>query len=96
MGLADRVPAWTLNQACASGLQAVVSAAQAIASGDAEIVVAGGIESMSRTPYLLDADDARWGHKIGHFPLVDAMYRDGFRCPSSGLAHGRDSRAVGP
>jgi acetyl-CoA C-acetyltransferase len=88
MGLVDRVPAWTLNQACASGLQAAASAAQAIAAGDAEIVLAGGIESMSRMPYLLDADDARWGHKTGHFPLVDAMYRDGFRCPLSGLLMG--------
>ena len=52
MGLVDRVPAWTLNQACASGLQAVASAAQAIAAGDAEVVLAGGIESMSRMPYL--------------------------------------------
>ena len=59
MGLGDEVPAWTLNQACASGLQAVAAAAQAIANGDAQIVVAGGIESMSRMPYLIDADDAR-------------------------------------
>ena len=88
MGLGDHVPAWTLNQACASGLQAVASAAQAIAAGDAEVVVAGGIESMSRMPYLIDADDARWGHKMGHFPLVDAMYRDGFRCSLSGLIMG--------
>jgi acetyl-CoA C-acetyltransferase len=88
MGLRDHVPAWTLNQACASGLQAVASAAQAIAAGAAEVVVAGGIESMSRTPYLIDADDARWGHKMGHFPLVDAMYRDGFRCSLSGLIMG--------
>jgi acetyl-CoA C-acetyltransferase len=88
MGLGDHVPAWTLNQACASGLQAVASAAQAIATGDAELVVAGGIESMSRAPYLIDADDARWGHEMGHFPLVDAMYRDGFRCSLSGLIMG--------
>jgi acetyl-CoA C-acetyltransferase len=88
MGLADRVPAWTLNQACASGLQAVASAAQAIAAGDAEVVLAGGIESMSRMPYLIDAEDARWGHKMGHFPLVDGMYRDGFRCSLSGLIMG--------
>ena len=87
-GLADRVPAWTLNQACASGLQAVASAAQAIAAGDAAVVLAGGIESMSRMPYLIDADAARWGHKMGHFPLVDAMYRDGFRCSLSGLIMG--------
>ena len=94
LGLADRVPAWTLNQACASGLQAVASAAQAIASGDAEIVLAGGIESMSRMPYLIDADAARWGHKMGHFPLVDAMYRDGFQCSLSGLIMGETAELL--
>ena len=46
--------------------------------GEARVVLAGGIESMSRMPYLVDAEDARWGHKMGHFTLVDAMYRDGF------------------
>ena len=93
-GLADRVPAWTVNQACASGLQAVASAAQAIASGDAEVVLAGGIESMSRMPYLIDAEDARWGHKMGHFPLVDAMYRDGFQCSLSGLIMGETAELL--
>jgi acetyl-CoA C-acetyltransferase len=43
---------------------------------------------MSRMPYLIDAEDARWGHKMGHFPLVDGMYRDGFRCSLSGLIMG--------
>jgi acetyl-CoA C-acetyltransferase len=93
-GLADRVPAWTLNQACASGLQAVASAAQSIASGDADIVLAGGIESMSRMPYLIDAEDARWGHRMGHFPLIDAMYRDGFQCPLSGLIMGQTAELL--
>jgi acetyl-CoA C-acetyltransferase len=93
-GLADRVPAWTVNQACASGLQAVASAAQAIASGDAEVVLAGGIESMSRMPYLIDADAARWGHKMGHFPLVDAMFRDGFQCSLSGLIMGETAELL--
>ena len=58
--------------------------------GDAEIVVAGGIESMSRMPYLVDAEDARWGHRMGNFTLVDAMYRDGFTCSLSRHDHGRD------
>jgi acetyl-CoA C-acetyltransferase len=93
-GLPDRVPAWTLNQACASGLQAVASAAQAIAAGDAEIVLAGGIESMSRMPYLIEADDARWGHRTGHFPLVDAMYRDGFQCSVCGLVMGETAEIL--
>jgi acetyl-CoA C-acetyltransferase len=94
LGLADRVPAWTVNQACASGLQAVASAAQAIASGDADIVLAGGIESMSRMPYLIDAEDARWGHRMGHFGLVDAMYRDGFQCSLSGLIMGETAELL--
>ena len=94
-GLPDAVPAWTLNQACASGLQAVVSAAQAIAAGDASIAIAGGIESMSRMPYLIDSDDARWGHRMGHFPLVDAMYRDGFQCSVCGLIMGETAELLG-
>ena len=87
-GLPDSVPAQTINKACASGLQAIASAAQAIALGDAEVVAAGGIESMSRMPYLVDADDARWGRRMGNFTLVDAMYRDGFTCSLSGLVMG--------
>jgi len=84
-----------LNQACASGLQAVASAAQAIRAGDASIVIAGGIESMSRMPYLIDSDDARWGHRMGHFPLVDAMYRDGFQCSVCGLIMGETAELLG-
>jgi acetyl-CoA C-acetyltransferase len=80
-GLPDRVPAQTINKACASGMQAVASGAQSIMLGESDIVVAGGMESMSRMPYLIDSEDARWGHRMGHFALVDAMYRDGFSCP---------------
>ncbi len=61
-GLPDTVPAQTINQACASGLQAVALGAQAILLGESSIVLAGGIESMSRMPYLIDSEDARWGH----------------------------------
>ncbi len=93
-GLPDSVPAYTLNKACASGLQAIASAAQAIALGDAEIVAAGGIESMSRMPYLVDADDARWGHRMGNFTLVDAMYRDGFTCSLSGMVMGETAEEL--
>ena len=93
-GVPDRVPSWTLNQACASGLQSVASAAQAIAAGDASVVIAGGIESMSRMPYLIDAEDARWGHRMGHFPLVDAMYRDGFQCSVCGLIMGETAELL--
>jgi acetyl-CoA C-acetyltransferase len=87
-GLPDAVPAYTINKACASGMQTIASAAQAIMLGDTEVVVAGGIESMSRMPYLVDAEDARWGHRMGNFTFVDAMYRDGFTCSLSGQIMG--------
>jgi len=93
-GLLDRVPATTINKACASGLEAVASGARSIALGEAEVVLAGGIESMSRMPYLLDASDARWGRKMGHFPLVDAMYRDGFRCSLCDMVMGETAELV--
>jgi acetyl-CoA C-acetyltransferase len=93
-GLPDRVPATTINKACASGLEAVASGARSIALGEADIVLAGGIESMSRMPYMLDASDARWGHKMGHFPLVDAMYRDGFRCSLCDMVMGETAELV--
>jgi len=78
-GLADRVPARTVNQACASGLRAILDAAASIRLGDAEVVLAGGAESMSNTPFLLPS--ARWGQRFGDGPLDDGMYRDGFHCP---------------
>lgn len=93
-GLPDAVPAQTINKACASGLQTIASGAQSIQLGEADVVVAGGIESMSRMPYLVDAIDARWGHKMGHFAFVDAMYRDGFSCPLSGLIMGETAEIL--
>jgi acetyl-CoA C-acetyltransferase len=87
-GIPDTVPAQTINKACASGMQTIATGAQAIMLGEAGIVLAGGIESMSRMPYLVDAEDARWGHKMGNFTLVDAMYRDGFTCSVCGLIMG--------
>jgi len=78
-GLPDASPAFTVNMACASGLQAILSAAQVVKEGDAEIVLAGGAESMSRVPYLLDR--ARFGYRLGNAEVVDGMYRDGFLCP---------------
>ncbi len=87
-GLPDTVPAHTINKACASGMEAVAGAARSILLGESQAVLAGGIESMSRMPYLIDSEDARWGHKMGTFTLVDAMYRDGFTCSLSGLVMG--------
>jgi acetyl-CoA C-acetyltransferase len=93
-GVPVSAPAHTINKACASGLQAIAAGAQSILLGECECVLAGGIESMSRMPYLIDAADARWGHKMGHFTLVDAMYRDGFQDPLSGLIMGETAEVL--
>ena len=94
-GIPHGAPAQTINKACASSLQAIASAAQSIMLGESDIVLAGGIESMSRMPYLIDAIDARWGHRMGNFTLVDAMYRDGFQCPISDLIMGETAEILG-
>ena len=74
-GLSPEVSAFTINKVCGSGLKAVSLAAQAIQTGNAEIVVAGGMESMSNAPYLLP--DARKGFRMGDNKAVDSMVRDG-------------------
>ncbi len=81
-GLPDDIPAYTVNQACASSLKAILLGAQSIALGEVDVVLTGGMEAMSRTPYLLDR--ARGGYRLGHGEVVDGMYRDGFLCPLSG------------
>jgi acetyl-CoA C-acetyltransferase len=93
-GLPDEVPAQTINQACASGLQAIALGAQAIQLAQSRIVLSGGIESMSRMPYFMESEDARWGHKMGNFKLVDAMSRDGFFCPLSQLLMGQTAEVL--
>jgi acetyl-CoA C-acetyltransferase len=74
-GLPDSVPATTVNKVCGSGLQSVMMAAQAIKAGDADIVMAGGTENMSRAPYLLPG--ARWGERLGNGKVVDHMIHEG-------------------
>ena len=74
-GVPDTVPALTVNKVCGSGLKAVVLGAQAIKCGDAEVIVAGGMESMSNAPYLIKG--AREGFRLGHGEMVDAMIHDG-------------------
>ena len=74
-GLPRSVGALTINKVCGSGLKAVMLAAQAIRLGDAEIIVAGGMESMSNAPYLLEK--ARRGYRMGHGQIVDSMIKDG-------------------
>lgn len=90
-GLGDDVPAFTVNMACASGLRTILLGWQQILLGEAGIVVAGGAESMSRVPYLVEA---RWGVKMGNQPLVDAMYRDGFLCPISKMIMGETAELL--
>ena len=93
-GVPDSVPAQTINKACASGMQTIATGAQSIMLGEAGAVLAGGIESMSRMPYLVDAEDARWGHKMGNFTFVDAMYRDGFTCSVCGMIMGETAEVL--
>ena len=78
-GVPDTAPAWTVNMACGSGLKSGLLGADAIQLGRAEVVLAGGMASMSNTPYMLPR--ARWGYRLGDAAIVDGMYRDGFMCP---------------
>ncbi len=78
-GIPDTVPAHTTNMVCGSGLKAVMLAAQGIRAGDANLVVAGGMESMSRAPFLLQG--ARQGYKYGNQTTLDALITDGLWCP---------------
>jgi acetyl-CoA C-acetyltransferase len=91
-GVPKETPAYTVNQACASGLKSVILAAQSIALGAADVVLAGGAESMSNTPYMLP--QARWGYRLGHAEVVDGMYRDGFLCPLCGDLMGRTAERL--
>lgn len=88
----ESVPAYTVNKACGSGLKSIILAAQQIALGRAEAIIAGGTESMSRVPYL--AEGARWGLKMGNVELVDGMYRDGFLDPLSGQVMGETAETL--
>lgn len=91
-GIPARVPAYTVNKACASGLKAIVLGYQEIVLGNADVVLAGGAEAMSRVPYLVDG--ARWGARLGHQALVDGMYQDGFLCPLSKLVMGETAEVL--
>lgn len=82
----ETIPAFTVNQACGSGLRAIILAAEEIMLGRADVVLAGGTESMSRVPYF--AEGVRWGTRMGNVQLTDGMYRDGFNDPLSGLVMG--------
>ncbi|HWO57388.1 MAG TPA: acetyl-CoA C-acyltransferase [bacterium] len=91
-GLPDTIPAATINQACASGLRAIALAHDAIRLGRADMVLAGGTESMSNTPYLLTR--ARFGYRLGHGELLDGNYQDGFFCPLADQLMGRTAETL--
>ena len=91
-GVPIEVPAYTVNQACASGMKSIALAYQAILLGDANCILAGGTESMSRVPYYLDG--ARWGYRLGNQEMVDGMYRDGFFCPLAKMVMGETAEVL--
>ena len=85
-GIPKEVPSMTLNKVCGSGLRAVELAAQIIKAGDADVIVAGGAENMSLSPYVVPA--ARWGARMGDTKMVDVMIRDGLSDAFSGVHMG--------
>jgi acetyl-CoA C-acetyltransferase len=91
-GVPVETPAFTVNKACASGMKAIALAYQAIALGDANCILAGGAESMSRVPYYMDG--VRWGYRLGNQELVDGMYRDGFFCPLAKMVMGETAEVL--
>ena len=91
-GIPDTTSAMTINKACASGLTAVVLAAQAIQSGDSEVVAAGGMENMSLAPHLLM--NSRIGQRLGDATLIDSMLHDGLWCPFENRHMGGSAEAV--
>jgi len=91
-GVPKEKPAYTVNMACGSSLKAIDLAFRAVRDGDADLVLAGGVESMSRVPYLLTS--ARWGYRMGHQEAVDGMYQDGFLCPLADQLMGETAEAL--
>lgn len=90
-GLPNRVPCTTLNKVCGSGMKAVMLAADSLRLGDTRVVVAGGMESMSRAPYLLDK--ARTGYRMGHQSVLDHMFLDGLQDAYEGQLMGHYAQA---
>src|SRR5215218_1261680 len=91
-GLPDTVPAHTTNMVCGSGLKAVMLAAQSIRAGDANLVVAGGMESMSRAPFLLQG--VRQGYKYGNQTTTDSLVNDGLWCAFENWAMGEAAEHI--
>jgi acetyl-CoA C-acetyltransferase len=91
-GIPDSISAYTINKVCGSGLQAVILAAQAIRAGDSQLLVAGGMESMSNGPYLLEK--ARTGYRYGDGQLLDAVLHDGLWCAFEQCAMGDEAEII--
>jgi acetyl-CoA C-acetyltransferase len=91
-GLPVEKPAFTVNKACASGMEAIHLACQSLLLGESKVVLAGGVENMSQIPYLLDR--ARWGYQLGDGVLVDGMYRDGLFCPLAEMIMGETAELL--
>ncbi|MCB1206318.1 MAG: acetyl-CoA C-acyltransferase [Verrucomicrobiae bacterium] len=92
LGLPEAVPAFTVNMACGSSLKAVALAADAIRLGEVDLVLAGGVESMSRAPHY--ALDARWGKKLGDLTLIDALFHDGLSDPMLEIGMGETAERI--
>ncbi|BFH14182.1 acetyl-CoA acetyltransferase [Paenibacillus dendritiformis] len=91
-GLPCEVPAVTINKICGSGLKAVILAAQAIKAGDADLIVAGGMENMSMAPYLLT--QGRAGYRLGDGVVVDSVLKDGLTCSICGIHMGQTAENI--
>ena len=91
-GCPEETTALTINMACASGLKSLSLAADRIALGQSEVVIAGGTESMSGLPFFLPK--FRRGYRLGHAPVVDAMYQDGFQCPLADMLMGATAEGL--
>ncbi|MFP4482313.1 MAG: thiolase family protein, partial [Thermovirgaceae bacterium] len=85
-GLPQSIPAFTVNKRCGSGLRAVMLASDRVRLGDIRAAVAGGMESASKTPYILP--EARWGHRMGDKTAMDVLHKDGFMCPLADMMMG--------
>jgi len=90
--LPQEVPAYTVNKACGSGMKAIALAYQSILLGEADFVVAGGAENMTRVPFMLDR--ARFGYRLGHATLMDGMYKDGFLDPIAEMVMGETAERL--
>ncbi len=91
-GIPVGTPAYTVNKACASGMKAIVLGYQEIILGNADVVLVGGTEAMSRVPYFVEG--ARWGTRLGHQTLIDGMYQDGFLCPLAKMIMGETAEVL--